>query len=172
MLIIKEEIMAAVEAILFVRAEPVKADELVELLNVPLMDIKQVMRELIQEYKKESRGIQIIECEGGYLMCSKPELTSILASVIKPERKRLSPAALETLAIIAYQQPVTRLEIENIRGVKVDRIISSLLEKGLIKEAGHKDTLGKPVVYATTDEFLRIIGLTSLKELPQLREES
>lgn len=136
------------------------------------LDIKQVMRELIQEYKKESRGIQIIECEGGYLMCSKPELTSILASVIKPERKRLSPAALETLAIIAYQQPVTRLEIENIRGVKVDRIISSLLEKGLIKEAGHKDTLGKPVVYATTDEFLRIIGLTSLKELPQLREES
>ena len=169
-MLMQDEIKACVEAILFVRAERVGLDELVELLDVPLLDLKVILDDMLLEYNKNSRGIQIVAIEGGYLMCTRPEYASVLARADKPVRRRLSSSALETLAIIAYRQPVSRVEIEKIRGVRSDKMISTLLEKGLIEEAGYKDTIGRPLTYKTTIEFLRLFGLTTLKELPQLEE--
>lgn len=171
-MLMPDEIKACVEAILFMRAERVGLDELVELLEVPLIDLKVLLDEMILEYNKNSRGIQIIKVEGGYLMCTRPEYANILSRVEQPARKRLSSSAIETLAIIAYRQPITRAEIDVIRGVKSEKTIRNLLEKDLIKEAGYKETAGRPVLYATTDEFLRMFGLVSLKELPVLKEDA
>jgi segregation and condensation protein B len=171
-MLMPDEIKACVEAILFMRAERVGLDELVELLEVPLVDLKVLLDEMILEYNKNSRGIQIIKVEGGYLMCTRPEYAHILSRAEQPVRKRLSTSAIETLAIIAYRQPITRAEIDAIRGVKSEKTIRNLLEKDLIKEAGHKETAGRPVLYVTTDEFLRLFGLVSLKELPELKEDA
>ena len=166
----QDEIKACVEAILFVRAERVGLDELVELLDVHLLDLKVILDDMLLEYNKYSRGIQIVAVEGGYLMCTRPEYAGVLSRVEKPVRRLLSSSALETLAIIAYRQPATRAEIEKIRGVRSDKMINTLLEKGLIEEAGYKDTIGRPLTYKTTIEFLRLLGLTTIKELPQLEE--
>ncbi len=171
MMLMREQIKAAVEAILFVQAERVGMDELVEILNVPLLELKEILREMIPEYNNNTRGgLQIVELDSGYLLCTRPDYSDILSRMVKPQKRRLSPAALDTLAIVAYRQPVTRLEIEEIRGVKSDRIIAILSEKGLIEEAGHKEVLGKPILYTTTEEFLRVFGLSNLKELPDLDE--
>lgn len=166
----RDEVKAAVEAILFMRGERVGTDELVEILDVPMPELRDIMRELIAEYFQSGRGLQIVPVDDGYLMCTKKEYSDILARAARPIRRRLSQAALETLALIAYRQPITRAEIEKIRGVKVDRVINNLLERGLIEEVGVKDTVGKPILYGTTAEFLRLYGLTSLKDLPPLEE--
>ncbi|HOQ09599.1 MAG TPA: SMC-Scp complex subunit ScpB [Syntrophomonadaceae bacterium] len=166
----RDEVKAAVEAILFMRGERVGTDELVEILDVPMPELRDIMRELIAEYFQPGRGLQIVPVDDGYLMCTKKEYSDILARAARPIRRRLSQAALETLALIAYRQPITRAEIEKIRGVKVDRVINNLLERGLIEEVGVKDTVGKPILYGTTAEFLRLYGLTSLKDLPPLEE--
>lgn len=163
-----EEIKAAVEALLFIRGEIVTADELVEILDIPLLDLKLIMQELILEYNQHNRGIQIVPVDQGYLMCTRPEYADILSRSKKVVHRRLSQAALETLAVIAYQQPITRAEIERVRGVKVDKVINNLLEKGLIEERGYKEAVGKPVIYGTSPEFLRVFGLTSLKDLPNI----
>lgn len=170
-MLMQDEIKACIEAILFMRSERVGMDELVELLDIPLLELKVILEEMIEEYNEKSGGIQIVMVEGGYLMCTRPEYSAILTRLDKPASKHLSSAAMETLAIIAYRQPVSRAEIEKIRGVKSDKIIHNLLEKDLIEEAGHKETVGRPVMYATTNEFLRLFGLVSLKELPELKED-
>lgn len=167
-MLMRDEIKAAIEAVLFMRGERVGADELVEILDVGLLELRDIMRELIGDYFQPGRGLQIIPVDDGYLMCTKSEYSEILARSVRPVKRRLSQAALETLALIAYQQPVTRAEIEKIRGVKVDRVIANLLERDLIEEVGVKDVVGKPILYGTTQEFLRLYGLTSLKDLPQL----
>jgi len=170
-MLMRDDIKASLEAVLFVRSERVTLDELVEILEVPLLDLKEIMEELILEYNQSKRGIQIIAVDKSYLMCTRPDYSDILARMEKTVIKRLSPAAIETLAIIAYRQPVTRAEIDSIRGVKSDRVISTLLEKGLIEEAGHKQAAGKPVLYATGSGFLKVFGLTSLDELPAVEED-
>lgn len=137
---------------------------------MPLIDLKSVLDELILEYNEKQRGIQIVRIDNSYLMCTHPRCADIINRLEKPVRRRLSQAALETLAIIAYRQPVTKAEIENIRGVKSEKIVTNLLERGLIEEAGHKAVLGKPVLYKTSPEFLKVFGLGSLKELPVLEE--
>lgn len=169
-MLMQDEIKACVEAILFMRSERVGLDELAELLDVPLLDLKVILDDMILEYNRNSRGIQIVAVEGGYLMCTRPEYAGILAQAEKPVQRRLSTSAMETLAIIAYRQPVSRAEIEKIRGVRSDRTLNTLLEKGLIEEAGYKETIGRPLTYKTTLEFLRLFGMTSLKELPLLEE--
>lgn len=166
----RDEIKAAVEAVLFMRGERVAVDELVELLDVPLLELRDILREMMGECFQGGRGVQIVPVEDGYLMCTKSEYAEILARCVRPVRRRLSQAALETLALVAYQQPITRAEIEKIRGVKVDRIIANLLERELIEEAGVKNVVGKPVQYATTQHFLTTYGLTSLQDLPRLEE--
>lgn len=167
-MMMRNEIKAAIEAILFVRSEQVPADELVEILGIPLLDLYEIMRELIAEYNEAGRGIQIVAVENSYMMCSSPAYSDILSRMNKTVERRLSPAAMETIAIIAYKQPITRAELESIRGVKSDRIINNLLERGLIEESGYKKVVGKPVLYKTTDEFLKLFGLSSLDDLPDL----
>jgi segregation and condensation protein B len=171
-MLMRDELKAALEAVLFMRSDYVNTDELVELLDVPLLDLKMILREMILEYNKEKRGIQIVEVDNAFAMCTNPLYSDIISRMEKPVRRRLTAAAMETLAIIAYQQPVTRLEIEKIRGVKSDKIINNLLEKGLIEEAGQKAVAGRPLLYVTTDEFLRLFGLSSIDELPDLEEEN
>ncbi len=170
-MLMRDDIKAAVEAVLFVRGERVPLDELVDILEVPLVDLKEIIEELVEEYNKLKRGIQIVAVDRGYLMCTRPDYSDILARMEKTAQKRLSPAAAETLAIIAYRQPVTRSQIESIRGVKSERVIANLLEKGLIEEAGYKPVPGKPILYITGSEFLRVFGLSSLKDLPAVGED-
>ncbi len=167
-MLMRDDIKAAIEAILFVSGERVATQELLDILEIPESDLKMIIQELMLDYQQEKRGLQIMALDGGYIMATKAEYAELLSKMVKPTRLRLSPAALETLAIIAYQQPVTRTEIEQIRGVKVERILSNLLERGIIKEDGHKAVAGKPIIYRTTYEFLKIFGLSSLEDLPLL----
>lgn len=169
-MLMREEIKAAVEAILFIRSEPVSLEELIGLLDIPAVDLKMILPEMIQEYNEKQRGIQILTVSTGYVMCTRPEYSEIIARMNKPVKRRLSTASMETLAIIAYQQPITRAEVEKIRGVKADKTINTLIDKGLIKEAGYKAVVGKPVLYITSEEFLKVFGLTSLGDLPDLEE--
>lgn len=167
-MLMRDDIKAGIEALLFVSGERLDMDELLEILQIGEEEFKSIMQELMLEYHQSARGLQIISLEGGYIMATKPEFTELVSKLTKPARLRLSTAALETLAVIAYRQPVTRAEIEQIRGVKVERVLSNLLEKGIIREDGHKEAAGKPILYRTSYEFLKIFGLSSLEELPQL----
>ncbi|MEA1960061.1 MAG: SMC-Scp complex subunit ScpB [Bacillota bacterium] len=171
-MLMKNELKAAIEAILFVSSEKISAEAISLILELGEEDVKALMQEMMLDYEQSSRGIQLIAMEDGYILGTKPEYASVLSKTVKPVNRRLSPAALETLAIIAYKQPITRLEIEQIRGVKTDRVVGNLLEKGVIKEAGRKEATGKPILFETTHEFLRIFGLNSLNELPVLEEEA
>lgn len=170
-MLMRDDIKAGIEALLFVSGERLGTAELLEILQIEAADLKTIMQELMLDYHQAHRGLQIIALEGGYIMATKPEYTELLSKLTKPTRLRLSAAAMETLAIVAYQQPVTRAEIEQIRGVKVERILSNLLEKGIIMEDGHKAVVGKPILYRTSYEFLKIFGLSSLEELPLLETE-
>ncbi|MGI5922264.1 MAG: SMC-Scp complex subunit ScpB [Syntrophomonadaceae bacterium] len=169
-MLMRDQAKGAIEAILFVRSEPISIDELVEILELPLVDLKIILQEMITEYNDNKRGIQIVGVSGGYVMCTRPEYAEFVSRMNRPVKRRLSPAAMETLAIIAYQQPVTRAEIEKIRGVKADKVINSLLDRGLIRELGPKAVAGKPMQYITTEEFLKVFGLASLSELPNIEE--
>ena len=171
-MLMRNEIKGAIEAVLFVSSEAMSIDELVELLEVPLLELRPIMAELIEEYKRSSRGIQIIVKEEGYIMGSAPAYTDILTRLTKSVRRGFSQAALESLALIAYRQPITKMEIEKARGIKSDKIINTLLEQGLIMPMGNKPVLGKPLMYGTTAEFLRVFGLTGLNELPLWQEDS
>lgn len=170
-MLMRDEIKAAIEALLFVNGERMSEDELLEILGLDPSDFREIIREMADEYLEPHRGIQILTLDGGYILGTKPEYAQVVGKLIKPVGRRLSPAALETLAIIAYRQPLSRAEIEQIRGVKTDRVITTLLEKGIIKETGKKAAPGKPTLYGTTHEFLRIFGLSSLDELPALEGE-
>lgn len=141
-------------------------------LNFKKTDFIDLIVEINQELLRTNRPFQILHVGGGYQYATRKEYGSLVNSLIKSKQKRrLSQAALETLAIIAYRQPISKPEIEKIRGVNSNEIVNSLIEKNFVKMAGRKeDALGKPVVYATTDEFLKIFGINSLEELPKLRE--
>ncbi|MGI6413776.1 MAG: SMC-Scp complex subunit ScpB [Syntrophomonadaceae bacterium] len=167
----RDDIKAAIEAILFWKADYVMLDDMAEAVGIAAPELKVIISELIADCRESRRGIEVIESAAGYVMVTKPKYHMILARMEKPSRRKLSPAALETLAIIAYNQPVTRAEIEKIRGVKSERAINTLLEKGIIEEAGYKPVIGKPLLYVTNNEFLRVFGLKSIDDLPKLKEE-
>ena len=126
---------------------------------------------LEESYNKENRGLCLRKVAGGYQLCAKPQHYALLKQLERVQEVKLSAAAMETLAIVAFKQPVTRGEMEAIRGVKVDGVVNTLLEYGLICEAGRKEALGRPILYATTDKFLLTFGLNSLKDLPALPDE-
>jgi segregation and condensation protein B len=158
--------LAALEAILFMAAEPITAAELAEILEIGRADLDQLVARLGGQYR--GRGIQITRVAGGYQTCTRPEYGPYVARLHKPERFRLSRAALETLAIVAYRQPITRPEIEAIRGVNSDSPIDTLGQYELICEAGRRDSPGRPVLYRTTDNFLGQFGLNSVEDLPSI----
>lgn len=165
---LNDEIKAAIEAILFARGIPVSLADLARLLNMDEERIQELVAAMETEYQAKRYGIRLLRTDAGVTLCSKKEYSELITRLDYQPPRRLSRAALETLAIIAYRQPVTRGEIELIRGVKVERAVYSLLERGLIREVGRGETVGKPVLYGTSDEFLRLFGLTSLDELPNL----
>lgn len=170
-MLIRDEIKAVLETILFTRGEKISLSELSEITELSPRDIKDILQEMIIEYNERKRGIQIVAINNNYTMCTKPQYSDILSKMLKPSPKRLSYPALETLAIIAYKQPVSRAEIEKIRGVKSDKIILSLLEKKLILEVGKKDLPLRATVFGTSDEFLKSFGLSSLEDLPGIKED-
>ena len=164
-----DKIKAIIEAILFAAGREVSKKELILSLEISEDDLENIIKNMIEEYKKDYRGIEIIKVEDGYQLCSKKELHEYIYTIIdKRTRPNLSNAALETLAIIAYNPRITRAEIENIRGVSADASVYKLLEYGLIEEAGKTDLPGRPMSYKTTKEFLKLFGYTSLEDLPEL----
>lgn len=169
-MLMRNELKAAIEAILFVHAERLEEQELAALLEIDLADLRELMDEMIDDFQQQQRGIQLLKLDGAYILASRPEYAEYISRMLKPVHRRLSSAALETLAIIAYRQPVTRSEIEQIRGVKSDRIITNLVERGVICDVGQRPGPGRPTLYGTTHEFLRLFGINALQELPPLLE--
>ncbi|MCX7787060.1 MAG: SMC-Scp complex subunit ScpB [Spirochaetes bacterium] len=162
---------ALVEAILFLEAEPMDLKSICRISGLSREVVLSVMEKIRNQYAKDEHGIELIELGGGYLFSPKKEFWDVLKERYgKKQEGKLSRAALETLAIIAYSQPITKTEIENLRGVSADSMIKLLLSKGLIREVGKKDAPGKPVQYGTTKEFLKMFGLKSIAELPKLDE--
>ena len=156
---------------MFISESPVKTGTISESLDVPEVKIKQVLRMLEQEYIDQNRGFVLKKISGGYRLYSNPVLNEVLQHFVKTNiRTHLSQAALETLAIIAYRQPITRTQIAEIRGVRTDSVVLTLLDKGLLKEAGKLKEPGSPILYRTSDRFLELLGLNNLKDLPPLKE--
>lgn len=164
-----ENIKYAIEGILFAAGESVKAAKLAVVLDTDIDTVRQAVDELRNEYNEQKRGFSIIEILEGYQICSRPEYYTYIQEILGEQRNQpLSNAAMETLAIIAYKQPVTRSQIENIRGVNSDGCVNRLYERSLIDEAGRLDAPGRPILYKTTDTFLRCFGLKSPKDLPKV----
>ncbi|HHY98148.1 MAG TPA: SMC-Scp complex subunit ScpB [Firmicutes bacterium] len=161
------EIEAAAEALLFSLSRPITVKEISTILSITPEEAEKSISSLMDLYNEGRHGIQIVEVAGGYQMVTRPAYAEYLEKAEKGNRTSpLSRPSLETLAIIAYRQPITRAEIEAIRGVKCDGVIATLLDRGLICEAGRKDSIGRPILYGTTPEFLRYFGLRSLEDLP------
>ncbi|MFP4382585.1 MAG: SMC-Scp complex subunit ScpB [Spirochaetia bacterium] len=162
---------ALIEAVLFLESDPIDEKTLAKVSKLDLEVIRQVLPELKHDYDSPERGLELIEIGEGYQLIPKKELWNTLKERYgKFNTEKLSRAAMETLSIIAYSQPITRGEIENIRGVSADGMIRQLLSKDLIKEVGKKDAPGKPVQYGTTREFLKAFRLASIADLPKLDE--
>ncbi|HHV60060.1 MAG TPA: SMC-Scp complex subunit ScpB [Clostridiaceae bacterium] len=164
-----KEIESVVESLLFASGDALSLDKMCEIIEVDRKTLKNIISSMIVKYNNSSRGIMIREIDDGYQLCTKPDYHEYIAKLFVPRQKQgLSQAAFETLAIIAYNQPVTRAKIESLRGVNSESSITRLLERNLIKEAGRLDAPGKPILYETTEEFLRCFGFSSLKDLPLL----
>jgi segregation and condensation protein B len=164
---------ALLEAIVYLAREPVSLDAIQAALpDVDRTEIQQKLNELIEQYRAAEHGIEMREVAGGFLFSTKPEHHEVLKQFIKSQipPTRLSLAALETLAVIAYKQPVTVPEIQEIRGVHATSVIKTLLDRKLITTAGRKEVLGRPILYKTTKEFLIHFGMKDLSELPSMEE--
>ncbi|MBF0532769.1 MAG: SMC-Scp complex subunit ScpB [Candidatus Omnitrophica bacterium] len=165
-------VRGAIESLLFVSERPVLLDEIKKVLNtVTVPEVKKIIADLTAEYSGRKAGMSIVEIAGGYQMLTNPQYVSYIRDFYKTKHKeKLSKPALESLAIVAYKQPVTRADIELIRGVNSDGVMTHLLDKELIKMVGRKDVPGKPYLYGTTKQFLEYFGLRSLEDLPKLEE--
>ena len=163
---------AIIEAVLFTMGESVETSKLALAIEQDVVTTAKLVRNMMDKYNNSDRGIKIIELEDSFQMCTKAEYYEQLIKVAsQPKRHVLSEAALETLSIVAYKQPVTRIEIEQIRGVKCDYAVNKLIEYNLIQELGRLDAPGRPILFGTTEEFLRSFGLTSVEDLPVISPE-
>lgn len=167
----KDRIKGIIESILFAVGDGIEIKELANIIEIDTRELKKILLELGKDYEKENRGLMLVEFNNKVQLATKPEYSSYIKKILKPDSKQnLSQAAIETLAIIAYKQPITKVEIDEIRGVRSDRAITTLLERGLIRESGRLETTGRPILYCTTDEFLKYFGFKNLNELPELIE--
>jgi len=166
------EFRAAIEAIVYAAEEPVSVQQIAAAVHGERDAVRRALRELIAVYAAEERGIEIREVAGGYKFYTKPQHHDAVRRFIKSLQPplRLSMPALETLAVIAYKQPVTLPEIQEIRGVQAAGVIKTLLERGMVTTAGRKEALGRPILYRTTKEFLMRFGLAGVEDLPSLKE--
>ena len=163
---------AIVEAVLFMMGESVPLQKLADVLGLHTEETKQVMRQIMSEYENERRDIQIIELDGAYQMCTKKQMYEYLIQIARqPKKQVLTDVLLETLSIIAYKQPVTKVEIEKIRGVSSGHAVNKLVEYNLVCEIGRLDVPGRPLLFGTTEEFLRRFGVNSIEELPKPQPE-
>ena len=162
-----KKLEAAIEAVLFTMGESVELTQIASAIQQDKETTRKLLNNMMDRYQEEDRGIQIIELEQSYQMCTKKEYYECLIHLaLHPKKPALTDVMLETLSIIAYKQPVTKAEIEKIRGVKSDHAINKLIEYDLVRELGRIDAPGKPIVFGTTEEFLRSFGVQSLDELP------
>ena len=167
----KTKLKGIIEAILFTIGESVTLDRLASVLEKDPEDLKVILEEMKIDYSAEERGICLIELDGAYQICTKIETYDYVRKLVsQPKKRSLTDVMLETLSIIAYKQPVTKQEIEAIRGVKCDFAVNKLIEYKLVKELGRLETLGRPIVLGTTEEFLRCFGVSSIEELPDIDE--
>ncbi|OUQ20707.1 SMC-Scp complex subunit ScpB [Lachnoclostridium sp. An138] len=165
-------IRAAVEAILFAAGGSVETARLASALELDSGEMRDILRRMELRYEEEDRGIRLLELEDAWQLCTKREHYGELIRIVKQPRKyTLTEVLLETLSIVAYKQPVTKLEIEKIRGVKSDHAVNKLVEYGLIEEVGRLDAPGRPILFGTTEEFLRSFGVSSVEELPKASPE-
>ena len=163
---------AAIEAILFTMGESVEIDKIAKALELTKAQVKKIVANMQKELESDSRGIRIIELENAYQLCTKPEMYDYLIKVAKqPRRQVLTDVMMETLSIIAYKQPITKSEIESIRGVKSDFAVNKLVEYELVQEVGRLDTPGRPLLFGTTEEFLRRFGVDSSENLPEINTD-
>jgi segregation and condensation protein B len=167
----REEVRSVLEAVLFASPKPATSKELRDAVGgVSAVEVEEILLELEEEYRRDKRGIRLVEVGGGYQLVSNPEHAGYVQRLARRRRGRLSQAALETLAVIAYEQPVTKARIEEIRGVNVDGVLNTLLERGLVSISGRAQAPGRPLLFVSTPEFLNYFGLRSLRDLPHQSE--
>jgi len=167
-MLFSESEIAALEAILFMAKEPLSLPKLAEIMENSVENVRELLSALQARYESPASGVMLVKLEECYRLATKPQTAAYIERLYKQPTQLLSNAALEVLSIIAYKQPVTRGEIDFIRGVQSDRALATLVEKGLVQELGRKDGPGRPILFGTTPLFLAHFGLKSLEELPQL----
>lgn len=168
----RAEMEAVIEAILFTMGDSVEVSRIAKVIEQDTETTKKLIHNMMDKYEEEDRGIRIIELEDAFQMCTKKEMYEYLIRIAKqPRRYVLTDVVLETLSIIAYKQPITKIEIERIRGVKSDHAVNKLIEYNLVAEVGRLDTPGRPILFGTTEEFLRRFGVQSVDELPGISPE-
>ncbi|MHC1718827.1 MAG: SMC-Scp complex subunit ScpB [Acidaminococcaceae bacterium] len=160
-----------VEALLFAAGEPLSKKRIADILQTETETVERLIALLEEDYRSKNRGICVRRVADGYQLVTKPDFDNLIRQLISQQELKLSSAAMETLAIVAFKQPVTRSEMEAIRGVKVDGVVNTLLDTGLICEAGRKESIGKPILYGTTELFLTTFGFNSIEDLPPLPED-
>ena len=167
----RKTMKSALETMMFIWGEPLEVRDAAEILEADRSTVKELFYELMTEYEQEGRGIRIREADNAFGFITHIDNDIFVRKLCTPVRvRRLSQAALEVLAIIAYRQPVTRSEIDSIRGIKSERVIDGLIDKGLVSIKGRSDGVGRPLIYVTTREFLKKFGFASLKDLPEVPE--
>lgn len=168
----EKQAKAAIEAILFSFGESVELTKIAQAIDMDKETTENYLKEMIEEYIAEDRGVKIIELDNAYQMCTKEEYYDCLIKIkSNPKKYVLTDVLLETLSIIAYKQPITRVEVERIRGVSSDHAVNRLIEYNLVQELGRLDAPGRPLLFGTTEEFLRSFGVQSIDELPVLKPD-
>lgn len=166
------QLEAVVESLLFISGEAVSLSAIAQTIEMDKATARAIIQSLADKYEEEQRGIRIVEINDAFQMCTAAECFEYIRNMYKsPQRQGLTQSLLETLAIIAYKQPITKGQIEEIRGVSADHAVNKLVEKKLVCEVGRQNTPGKPILFGTTDDFLRYFGFKSVGELPPLEEE-
>ncbi len=169
---VKSNLESILESLLFFSGDSISVHRLCEVCNVEEITIHITIRKMNQDYKESNSGIQIQEINDAYQMCTCPQNFEYIQKLKqKPVKKLVTQSLLETLSIIAYSQPITRTQIDDIRGVRSDHAINRLVEYGLVEEAGRLNTIGRPILFGTTDTFLRHFGFKNISELPKVKEE-
>ena len=164
-----EHTKAAIEAVLFAMGDSLELSKIAKAIGHDTETTRKVLQNMMDDYQKEDRGIRIIELENAYQLCTKQEYYEYLVNIaLQPKKAVLSDVMMETLSIIAYKQPVTKIEIEKIRGVKSDHAVNKLIEYNLVQEVGRLDAPGRPILLGTTEEFLRNFGVDSTDNLPTI----
>lgn len=162
------EIQAIIEAVLFAAGDPVEIERLADIVDVDKKSLREILKKMMDEYNFQRRGIHLIRMEDSYQLCTRGEYIDYISRLAEPPKKQnLSNAAFEVLAIVAYNQPVTRSTIEHIRGVNCDYVVNRLIERNFIEERGRLEAPGRPILFGTTQHFLRSFGIESLDELPE-----